>query len=145
LDGPNASPDEIRHALRTVEQGGLFGYRFLYPAMRAGKHEVFWHRPLAAYLSAATGQPAVLPDAPAGYLTTSPWSANTPRSAAVVDLWPHCPQREPHRAAVELFAHTHDPRPHIPPRNIRKILDTYHLLGKPLPRSLARQLLDMPR
>jgi len=50
-----------------------------------------------------------------------------------------------HRAAVELFAHTHDPRPHITTRNIRKILDTHLLLGKPLPRSLARRLLDVPR
>src|SRR5262249_40038111 len=100
LDGPNASPDEIRQALRTVDQGALVGYRFLSPAMRAGKHEVFWHRPLVAYLSAATGQPAVLADALAGYLTASPWGATTPRSAAVVELWPHFPQREPHRAAV---------------------------------------------
>jgi hypothetical protein len=139
LDGPNASPEDIRRALQRMEKGGLFGYRFLYPAMRVGKYEVFWHRPLVAYLSAATGQPTLLPDAPAGYLTASP------PKGEVVELWPHFPYREPHRAAVELFAHTHDPRPHITTRNIRKILDTHLLLGKPLPQSLARRLLDVPR
>ena len=35
--------------MRTVEAGGMFGYRFHFPAMRVGTHEVYWHRPLAAY------------------------------------------------------------------------------------------------
>src|SRR5262249_39534249 len=146
LDGPNASPEDIRQALRTVEKGGLFGYRFLYPAVRVGQHEVFWHRPLVAYVSAATGQPTVLPDVPAGYLTACRHrEVDTPRAPAVVELWPRFLQRNAHRAAVELFAHTHDPRPHLTTRNIRKIADTHLLLGKPLPGSLARRLLDVPR
>ena len=50
-------------ARQAVEAGGLFGYRFLYPAMRVGRHEVYWHRPLAAYRTPAR-RPALLPDAP---------------------------------------------------------------------------------
>src|SRR5207245_11473904 len=72
LDGPSASTDEIKRAMRTVEAGGIFGYRFQYPAMRVGAHEVYWHRPLVAYLSPETDQPAVLADAPAGYVTAYP-------------------------------------------------------------------------
>ena len=68
LDGPHASPADIKRAMRTIQAGGVFGYRFLFPAMRVGKHEVYWHRPLVAYRD-ATGEVAVLPDAPLGYLT----------------------------------------------------------------------------
>ncbi|HKB39646.1 MAG TPA: hypothetical protein VKD72_24625, partial [Gemmataceae bacterium] len=139
LDGPNATPHDIHQALHTVEQGGLFGYRFLYPPMRIGKYEVYWHRPLIAFRSSSTGQPEVFPGGPAGYLTAS-------RSAAdVVELWPRFLRREPHLAAVELFVHTQDPRPRITTRNVRKVLTTSQLLGRPLPRSLARRLLDVPR
>ena len=34
-----------------MQEGGLFGYRFLFPPMRVGRHEVYWHRPLVAYLT----------------------------------------------------------------------------------------------
>src|SRR5262249_34826299 len=46
LDGPQAGWDEIHYAHRTVAEGGLFGYRFVFPAMRVGRHEIYWHRPL---------------------------------------------------------------------------------------------------
>jgi len=49
LDGPHASPADIKRAMRTIQAGGVFGYRFFFPAMRVGKHEVYWHRPLVAY------------------------------------------------------------------------------------------------
>lgn len=143
LDGPTATPDDIRRALHEVEQGGLFGYRFLYPAMRVGKYEVFWHRPLVAYRS-AEGQPVVLPDAPTGFLTASQHQERDPSDGGVY-LWPRFLRRETHVAAVELFVHAHDPRPRITTRNVRKILDSSQLLGQPLPRSLARRLLDLPK
>ena len=53
---------------RAWTQGGRFGYRFVFPAMRVGPWEVYWHRPLVAYLSpgrhagAAGRRPARLPD-----------------------------------------------------------------------------------
>ena len=72
LDGPSATPEEIKHAKRTVCAGGVFGYRFLFPAMRVGKHEVYWHRPLAAYHCPKTEQPVMLDSAPLGYLTAYP-------------------------------------------------------------------------
>jgi hypothetical protein len=45
LDGPTAAPGQIAAAAEEIEQGGLFRYRFVFPAMRVGIHEVYWHRP----------------------------------------------------------------------------------------------------
>jgi hypothetical protein len=67
LDGPNATRAEIDRAIEAFQKGGLFGYRLQFPAMRVGRYEVYWHRPLVAYLSHHTGQPVVLRDAPLGY------------------------------------------------------------------------------
>ena len=85
LDGPNATPEQLHAAMQALDAGGLFGYRFHFPAMRVGRHEVFWHRPLVAYRT-ATGEPAILPDAPPGYLTA--YDTDHPNLAHPVELWP---------------------------------------------------------
>ena len=54
--------------MRTTEAGGLFGYRFLFPAMRVGQHEVIWHRPLVAYRDKKDNV-VVLPNTPLGWMT----------------------------------------------------------------------------
>ena len=47
LDGPRAAMAKTRDdAERRLRAGGKFGYRFLFPAMRVGRYEVYWHRPL---------------------------------------------------------------------------------------------------
>jgi hypothetical protein len=140
LDGPRADYDAICDAAVAVAAGGVFGYRFLYPAMRVGTHELYWHRPLVAY-RARRGDAVVLPDAPAGYLTA--YAAGRPDLERPVELWPRLLRRELHAANVELFEHArHDPRPHQTLINVWKLLDTGELLGgRPLPRSFARRLL----
>lgn len=90
LNGPHATAAEIQRAMRAVQAGGVFGYRFLFPAMRVGKHEVYGHRPLVAYRDAG-GEVAVLPDAPLGYLTA--YDADKPRLDRAVELWPRMQQR----------------------------------------------------
>src|SRR5262249_42411865 len=45
LDGPNGSPAELDDAFAAMARGGVFGYRFQFPAMRVGPHELYWHRP----------------------------------------------------------------------------------------------------
>ncbi len=69
LDGPHADAKALARAAAALREGGHFGYRFLFPAMQVGRHEIYWHRPLVAYLSARTAMPEVLADAPLGYLT----------------------------------------------------------------------------
>jgi hypothetical protein len=144
LDGPNATAEDIRRAEYALGAGGMFGYRFQYPAMRVGLHEVYWHRPLVAYISPHTNAPEVLPGAPLGYLTA--YRADRPDLARPVELWPRLLRRELDLAAVGLTAHSNDVHPYQSAVNVRKLLDTHHLLGeKPLLRSLARRLLTLPK
>jgi hypothetical protein len=139
LNGPRATPEEIKHALHTVEGGGLFGYRFLYPAMRVGLHEVYWHRPLVAFRD-AHGATQILPDAPLGYLTA--YQAAKPRLDQAIELWPRLQDRSIPRTIL----HLQPPGPgrSLTPtvRSVNKLLDACQKRGqRPLPRSLARQLL----
>src|SRR5207247_6335909 len=104
LDGPNATPDDIRKAVQLMHEGGLFGYRFQFPAMRVGRHEVYWHRPLVAYRN-ANGEPVVLPDAPAGYLTA--YDTARPRLDRPVELWPRVHDRPVMTEALKLYQPGH--------------------------------------
>jgi hypothetical protein len=143
LDGPRATREQLFEAARRLEEGGLFGYRFLYPAMRVGWHEVYWHRPLVAYLS-PNDQPVVVADAPLGYLTA--YDTRRPRLDRPIELWPRLADRPEHRAAIDLFVRDRDPRYHVTTINVRKLLETFEVLGqRPLPRSFARQLLTAPK
>jgi len=143
LDGPRATPGKIVVAAEAVAEGGQFGYRFHFPAMRVGRHEVYWHRPLVAYLSPQTKQAAMLPSAPLGYLTA--YDADVPDLGDPVELWPRLLQREGHADAVALFDRTHDERPHQTARNVRKLLDARGLLGRPLSPALARRMIAVPK
>jgi hypothetical protein len=143
LDGPHASPADIKRALRTIKAGGVFGYRFLFPAMRVGKHEVYWHRPLVAYRDAAD-EVAVLPDAPLGYLTA--YDADKPRLDRAVELWPRMQRRPVLQAALAGEDYTH--KRQVPPqvRNVRKLAHAYALFGsKPLPINFARRIMGLDR
>jgi hypothetical protein len=139
LDGPTASPEQLKHAMRTVQAGGLFGYRFQWPAMRVGRHEVYWHRPLVAYRDAA-GEVQVLPEAPLGYLTA--YDADRPRPDKAVELWPRIRRRALPTAALRLY-HAGNGRVTLPViRAVQQLLDAVrHNDEKPLPRPLARSVL----
>jgi hypothetical protein len=144
LDGPRATFPDIRQAADVLAEGGWFGYRFVFPAMRLGRHEVYWHRPLVSYLSPHHQQPVVLADAPAGYLTA--YSADWPDPAQPVELWPRFLRRELHQANVRLFHQGSDPFPYQTLLNVRKLLSTREALGgRPLSAEFARSLLTLPR
>jgi hypothetical protein len=141
LDGPRATPEDIKRALRVVEAGGVFGYRFLFPAMRVGKHEVYWHRPLVAYRDPA-GEAAVLPDAPLGYLTA--YEADNVRLDRAIELWPRLERRPALVAALADQDYTR--KRVVPPqvRNVRKLTHAYALFGaKPLPINFARRIMGL--
>lgn len=143
LDGPHASPADIKRAMQTVLAGGVFGYRFLFPAMRVGKHEVYWHRPLVAYRDAA-GEAVVLPDAPLGYLTA--YDADKPRLDRAIELWPRMQKRPVLVAALADQDYTR--KRQVPPqvRNVRKLTHAYALFGlKPLPINFARRIMGLER
>jgi len=143
LDGPNATSSEIKKAFSTIRRGGVFGYRFVFPAMRVGDHEVYWHRPLVAYRDSA-GQAVVLPDAPLGYLTA--YEACKPRLDQAIELWPRLQRRPVLLAALEGDDYTR--KRVVPPqvRNVRKLTHAYALNGcKPLPVQFARRIMGLDR
>ena len=142
LDGPRASPADIRATAAAVRAGGLFGYRFLYPAMRVGRHEVYWHRVLAAYRT-PRGVPALVPDAPTGYLTA--YDADRPRPDEAVELWPRLLGRPLPTAITGLYEATRERRDLDVARSLRKLADGAELFGGPLPAGLARALLIAPK
>jgi hypothetical protein len=123
LDGPRAGREEIAEAIRVVDEGGVFGYRFFYPPMRVDGREVFWHRPLIFWDGSSVLGPRS--SDPLGFVT-----------AGDVELSPRILSRDGHREIVSLFAE----RPRTL-NNARKILDTYELLGDRLEPSFARALL----
>ena len=144
LDGPRADRGQIEAAAEALKRGGLFGYRFQFPAMRVGRNELYWHRPLAAFLAEASERVTMVLDGPLGYLTA--YDADRPRPEEALELWPRLLDREPHKAAGALFDRVRDPRDRETAENCRKLLDARELLdGRPLPRSFARRLLKAPR
>lgn len=140
LDGPNAAPNQIADAARKVIQGGLFLYRFQFPAMRVGRHELYWHRPLAAYWSAEKAEAEMIPDAPLGFLTAC--RADSPDPARPVILWPRLLRREAILAALRDIDDRREYYKHQTALNIQTLYDAFRLWGsRPLPRSFARNLL----
>jgi hypothetical protein len=138
LDGPRADRETLRRAEATLIEGGLFGYRFQFPAMRVGKYEVYWHRPLVAFLSRPEEKIRVLPDSPLGYLTAYP--AASPDVSRPLELRPRLLRRGLYLDAVREFGrgdHYHRQTAH----NLLSLLDAGELIGEELlPRSFARHL-----
>jgi peptidase M28-like protein len=143
LDGPNATRAQLGKAEAALTAGGLFGYRFQYPAMRVGLHEVYWHRPLVAYWSRRRKRCEVLPDAMLGYLTA--YRTDALDLAHPIELWPRLLRREMHLLALLRFRR-HDHYAHQTSLDILSLLDNWRLLGQqPLRRSFAQQLLRIAK
>jgi hypothetical protein len=143
LDGPSAGRAELERAERRLADGGVFGYRFLFPAMRVGVHEAYWQRPLLALPDSVSGTAIVIHDGPTGFLTAYPSGAGG--VAHPVELWPRVLSRPAHLAAIRGFAHHHEQYPLQTTLNILRLLEVAERLSRPLPRTLARQLLRVAR
>ena len=103
LDGPRADVKALERAAAALRKGGLFGYRFVFPAMQVGRHEVYWHRPLVACLGAGTSTPELVPHAPLGYMTA--YAGAKPDTDRPVELWPRHPgAAAARRVALRVFA-----------------------------------------
>lgn len=141
LDGPHATRRQIQDALGRIEQGGMFGYRFQYPAMCVGAYEVYWHRPLVAYLSVDSNEPVILPDAPRGYLTA--YRGSRVNRSRAVELWPRLLRRDAQTMAAEAFKdrrHEHKTINRI--FNLLKAREDFHT--RRLPLSFARRVMMLP-
>ncbi len=140
LDGPAAGAEEIRRAAAVVAEGGLFGYRFIVPPMHVGRHALYWHRPLVAYLAPGSKRPVVKFEPVLGYLTA--YRDDRPGLDPVVELWPRLRRREPHVTNIAVFCHLEEEPPHRTLNNVHKLLHACEAWGSELlPRSFAQQLL----
>ncbi|HSR10281.1 MAG TPA: hypothetical protein VLS90_02470, partial [Thermodesulfobacteriota bacterium] len=141
LDGPRADKKKIGAAALQVMRGGLFRYRFYFPPMQAGRHEVFWHRPLVACLSRETGQPVIAPpDLIAGYMTA--YLADNPDPARALEFWPRFRRHEESFYALHNFNPAHDRYRHQTALNLMALFDAWEMLGKrPLERDFARAMI----
>jgi hypothetical protein len=158
LDGPSAKRSDLQRAFDAISQGGTFGYRFQWPPMQVGLHQVYWQRPLCAYWSEAEKRACLLDHAPLGYLTA--YSVSKPRLDKPVELWPRLLARPEYLAAIKLHPAAekksvrgkvparivHDHRPHATARNARSLMQTQQLQGgEPLEPSFARSLLALAK
>jgi len=144
LDGPRASREEIERASAALRQGGEFGYRFQFPAMRAGKYEVYWHLPLVAWVDPKTRAPRVLEDGPSGYLTA--YDAREPDLDNPVELWPELARRPHLKSAMEGFRRKYEHADHQNALNSSQLIEVSEFLGGArLPAEFAGSILNIPR
>ena len=142
LDGPQANRAELERAAAIVSEGGTFHYRFQFPPMRVGLHEIYWQRPLTAYWDAVTGEAKTLTGGPLGYLTG--YAVNNSDIAQPVELWPRLLRREAYLAALQNFAHLEEHYTHQTTLNVLRVLDTAKIWPQQcLPESFARQMLHL--
>jgi hypothetical protein len=144
LDGPRADRKKLGEAALKLMGGGLFRYRFYFPPMQAGLHEVFWHRPLVACMSRETDQPIIAPpDLITGYMTG--YLTDNPDPANAVELWPRFRRREESLYALHNFNPVHDHYLHQTPLNLMALFDAWEMLGKRLLDDYAAQMDDTLR
>ena len=144
LDGPIATKKEIIKAEETILKGGLFGYRFFYPPMKVGYYQVYWHRPLVAYISAQSGEIEIPADSLKGFLTA--YHENDSKYAEPLELWPIIQRRPLYLSAIHDFHSRHDHYARQTSFNIITLLDSWLMQDKkPLPRSYAHKLLNLSK
>jgi hypothetical protein len=142
LDGPRASRAQLETAANIVAQGGTFRYRFIFPPMCVGLHEVYWQRPLAAWWNNVKNDAELLGSAPLGYFTA--YRQDKPDLSQPVELWPILRRREPYLSALCNYEHIEEHYLHNTARNIVRVFNSRELMARPLPRSLAREIVRLP-
>ncbi len=144
LDGPRASAIEVERAARILDAGGRFGFRFIFPPMRAGRRELFWHLPLVARLALGAEEPEVMTtDAPLGYVAAEPQPED--KHLEPIHLAPRLLQRPGHHDAATLFQREQGHHRHETGDNLRRLLEFREYLRTPLEPALARSLLRVAR
>src|SRR5262249_39712176 len=107
---------------------------FVFPAMRAGARELYWHLPVVARRTAdgADVLPIDASQAPLGHVT-----AEKP-GAADLTLAPRLLARDDHDAAATCYEHERGRVRYTTSQNTGKLLDLRELLDQPLSPAFAR-------
>ena len=122
--GPRRSPPRLRDHPR----GRQFGYRFHFPPMQVGAHQVYWHRPLAAFGPRSTA-PKLLHHAP-GLSHGLPASTAARPAGRALAADSAAGNRAVGAAGLRLETAQHR-RPLPGGHNVRKFLYAWDLLGEP--------------
>ena len=139
LDGPNAARPDLRRAADRILEGGAFMYKFHFPAMRVGRHEVYWQRPLAARWSPESDTTQLLDVDLPGYMTA--YDVDARAYERPVELYPRVQQRREFIAAVRGIDRTHDHYRYQTALNVVNVFDMADRWRGRLPRSFAEQML----
>jgi hypothetical protein len=144
LDGPRADKKQILLAEQAILNGGLFGYRFFYPPMRTGEHEIYWHRPLVAWLDHSDDSLVIDPALISG--TMSGYHLNDRNFSSPVELWPRILNRQQYISAIHDFTTRNDHYAHQTAFNIISLFEAWNMqVRKPLTRSYAYSLLNVSK
>jgi hypothetical protein len=144
LNGPKAERRRITEVEKTLLKGGLFGYRFFFPPMRVGEHEIYLHRPLVAFVSKATDAVQIKPDSLYGYIAG--YNDNDPTMSDPVELWPRMLKRDIYLSALHDFNTNNDHYTHQTSLNIISLFESRILENnKLLERSFAQNLLNIAK
>lgn len=144
LNGPKADRKRIYEVEKIMLQGGLFGYRFFYPPMRVGVHDVYLHRPLVAFLAAESDKIEILPELLYGYLAG--YHENDTDMSDPVELWPRILRRDLYMSALKDFTNGHDHYSYQTSKNILSLLESWNMQNeKPLARTFAHKLLNLSK
>jgi hypothetical protein len=144
LNGPKANRRKIMEVEKIFLKGGLFGYRFFYPPMRVGEHEMYLHRPLVAFLRMQSEKAEIRSESLFGYFAGYHDLDND--MSHPVELWPRMLRRELYLSALHDFNMHNDHFAHQTSLNIISLLESWEKQNrKPLSRSFAHSLLNISK
>ncbi len=123
LNGPDAGKENITEVEKTLLKGGLFGYRFFFPPMRVGKHEIYLHRPLIAYVPEESEKVEIKPDSLYGYMTC--YHVTDRDMSDPVELWPRMQKRDLYLSALHDFNTSNDHYAHQTSFNIISLFESW--------------------
>jgi hypothetical protein len=144
LDGPKAERRRITEVEKTLLKGGLFGYRFFFPPMRVGEHEVYLHRPLVAFFPKDSEMIHIKSESLYGYIAG--YNVNDLKMCDPVELWPRMQKRDLYLSALHDFNTINDHFAHQTSFNIITLIESQLLENnKLLDRSFAQYLLNIAK
>ncbi|TAL61838.1 MAG: M28 family peptidase [Bacteroidetes bacterium] len=144
LNGPGADRNKLTEVEKILLKGGLFGYRFFYPPMRVGNHEMYLHRPLVAFEEKQSEKVEIKAESLYGYITG--YNKNESDMLHPVELWPRMIKRELYLSALHDFNTHSDHYAHQTSLNIISLIESWKKQKKkPLTRSFAHNLLNISK
>jgi len=144
LDGPKAGRRKLIEVEKLLSGGGLFGYRFFYPPIRVGEHQLYLHRPLVAFIPEGSSQAVVKSGSLYGYITC--YHDDDTQMCNPVELWPRMQKRQLYLSALHDFNSINDHYAHQTSFNIISLFESWDMINrKALKRSFAQNLLNIAK